>query len=99
MYKARVVVRNWGQVPGSDCCSTFAPICKLRSICVVLAVVAEYDLECWQIDHNTAFPSAELKEEVYVKMVAGYEEFDANGTPILMRLHNSLYVLRQISHC
>ena len=94
-YKARVVVQGWRQVPGVNCGSTFAPVCRIQSIRMVLAVVAEYDLECWQLDYNTAFLNADLKEEVYVKMAPGYEEFDANGTPMAMRLNKSLYGLRQ----
>ena len=44
--KGRIVVLGWGQVPGRDCGSTFAPVCRLQSIRMVLAIVAEYNLEC-----------------------------------------------------
>ena len=36
-----------------------------------------------------------MEEEVYVKMAPGYEEFDGNGVPMVMRLLKSLYGLRQ----
>ena len=94
-HKGRVVVLGWGQLPGVDCGSTFAPVCRLQSIRMVLAIAAEYNLECWQLDYNTAFLNADVTEEVYVKMAPGYEEFDENGVPMVMRLLKSLYGLRQ----
>ena len=42
----------------------------------MLAIAAEYNLECWQLDYNTAFLNADVVEEVYVKMAPGYEELD-----------------------
>ena len=36
---------GWGQSLGIDCGSTFAPVCRLQSIRMVLAIAAEYDLE------------------------------------------------------
>ena len=52
-------------------------------------------MECWQLDYNTAFLDAEVVEEVYVKMAPGYEEFDENGVPLVMRLLKSIYGLNQ----
>ena len=98
-YKERVVVLGWGQVPGVDFGSTFAPICRLQSICVVLAIAAEFDFECWQLDYNTAFLNATVEEEVYVKMAPGYEEFNNDGVPLVTRLLKSLYGLRQNPRC
>ena len=42
---------------------------------MVLAIAAEFDFECWQLDYNTAFLNAKVEEDVYVKMAPGYEEF------------------------
>ena len=67
----------------------------LQSIRMVLATAAEYNLECWQLDYNTAFLNADVKEEVYVKMAPGYEQFDENGVPLVMRFLKSLCGLRQ----
>ena len=62
---------------------------------MVLVIPAEFNFECWQLDYNTAFPNAKVEEEVYVKMAPGYEEFNNDGVPMLMRLLESLYGLRQ----
>lgn len=62
---------------------------------MVLAIAAEYNVECWQLAYNAAFLDADITEEVYVKMVPGYEKFDENGVPLAMRLLKTLYDLRQ----
>ena len=64
---------------GIGCGSTFAPVCRLQSIRMVLAIAADCNLECWQVDYNTAFLNADVTEEVYVKMTPGYEQFDENA--------------------
>ena len=51
------------------------------------------------MDHNAPFLNAELKEEFYVKMAPGYDEFDANGIPMVERLHKSLDGLRKSLNC
>ena len=98
-YKGRVVVLGWGQVPGVDCGGTFAPVCRLQSIRMVLAIAAEFGFECWQLDYNTAFLNAKVEEEVYVKIAPGYEEFNNDGVPMVMKLLKSLYGLRQSPRC
>ena len=98
-YKGRIVVLGWGQVPGVDCGGTFVPVCRLQSIRKVLAIAAEFDFECWQLDYNTAFLNAKVEEEVYVKMAPGYEEFSNDGVPTVMKLLKSLYGLRQSPRC
>ena len=45
VYKGRLVVLKWLQVPGIDCGGTFAPVCRHQSIRMVLAIAAELDYE------------------------------------------------------
>ena len=59
-------------MPDIDCGRTLAPVCRLQSIRMVLVIAAEYNLECRQLDYNTAFLNADVTEEVYVKMAPGY---------------------------
>ena len=66
-HMRRVVLIGWGQLPGIDCGSTFAPVCRLQSIRMVLAIAVEYNLECWQLDYNTAFLNAHIVDEVTSK--------------------------------
>ena len=72
VYKGRRVVLGWSQVPGIDCGSTFAPVCRLQSIrMVVLAIAAELDYEVYMLDVQTAFLNADVDEEGFVKMAPG----------------------------
>ena len=45
-HKARVVVLGWGMVAGVHCGSTFAPVSRLQSIRMVLALAAEKTSRC-----------------------------------------------------
>ena len=62
---------------------------------MVLVIAAEYNLECWQLNYNTAFLNTDVAEEVYVKMAPAYEELDDNGVPMIVKLLKSLYSLCQ----
>ena len=73
-------------MPGIDCNSTFTPVCRLQSIRMMLAIAAEYILECWQLDYYTACLNADVTEEVYVKMPPGCKKFDENGVALVVRL-------------
>ena len=42
-HKARLVVGGWGQVPVKDCGNTYAPVCRLQSVRMVLAIAAGMD--------------------------------------------------------
>ena len=95
MYKARLVGQGWNQVPGQDCGSTFAPVCRLQSIRMVLAIAAEMDWEVRQLDVKTAFLYADIEEDVFVAEPPGFETQGKNGVPFVMKLGKSLYGLAQ----
>ena len=43
LFKSRLVVLGWAQVPGIDCGGTFAPVCILQSIRMMLVIAVELD--------------------------------------------------------
>ena len=94
-YKARLVAQGWNQVYGRDCGGTYAPVCRLQSIRMVLAIAAELNLEVGQLDVKTAFLYADIKEEVYVKTAPGFETTKKDGVQLVMKLGKSLYGLAQ----
>ena len=49
-FKSRLVVLGWEQVPGIDCGGTFASVCRLQSIRIMLAIAAELDYEVLMLD-------------------------------------------------
>lgn len=94
-YKGRVVAQGWNQVPGVDCGSTFAPVCKLPSIRVTLCISVEFGWKVHQMDISTAFLYAGLQEKVFVEQAPGFEVRDKDGGELVMQLEKSLYGLAQ----
>ena len=50
VYKGRLVVLGGSQVPGINCGGIFAPVCRLHSIRMVLAIAADQDYEVYMLD-------------------------------------------------
>ena len=93
-YKGRLVVQGFSKIFGVDCSGTFAPVCRLQSICIMLVIAVELDYEVHMLDVQTAFFDADVEEDVLVK-VPGYETNNEAGVSLVMKLKKSLYGLRQ----
>jgi hypothetical protein len=92
-YKARLVIRGYEQEKYVDYEEIFAPVLRLDSVRVLLALVAFYDLECHQMDIDTAFLNGELEEEVYMYQATGLEE--PGKEHLVCKLNKALYGLKQ----
>jgi hypothetical protein len=65
-HKARLVARRFVQQEGVDFDNAFAPVARMESVRVLLALAAQ---EGWRVHHmdvKSAFLNGDLKEEVYV---------------------------------
>src|SRR5437667_7030775 len=58
---------------------TYAPVVKLASIRILLAIAAIYGLEIHQMDVVTAFLAGELKEEIYMEQPEGIRSRHKGG--------------------
>lgn len=65
-YTATLVVKGDAQKERIDYNEVFSPVVKHSSIRILLALVAQYDLELIQIDVKTTFLHGDLKEEIYM---------------------------------
>ena len=93
-YKARLVVRGCHQKAGIDFTEIFAPVVRLDSLRVLLAIACIENLECEQMDIETAFLNGECTEEVYIEQPP--EGLVNPGKEHLVcRLKKSLYGLKQ----
>jgi hypothetical protein len=72
-YKARLVVKGFGQKKGIDFEEIFSPVVKMSSIRVVLGLAASLNLEVEQLDVKTAFLHGDLDEEIYMEQPEGFE--------------------------
>jgi len=93
-YKARLVVQGFLQVEGIDYSETFAPTVRLKSVKWILAVAAQNDWEIQQVDFDTAFLNAELKEDIYIQIPEGYDRTQTQPGMVL-KLLKALYGLKQ----
>lgn len=72
--KARIVARGFGQLPGVDFDETFAPVARLRSIRLAIAIAAHYKMHIHHCDITTAYLNSVIKEEVYMEIPEFPEE-------------------------
>ena len=73
--KARLVAKGYSQTLGVDYDETFSPVAKIKSIRVLLALVAFHDYEIWQMDVKTAFLNGKLAEDVYMSQPEGFFQY------------------------
>ena len=66
-YKAKLVVKGFGQRNGVDFEEIFSPVVKMSSIRAVLGLAAYLDLEIEQMDVKTAFLHGDLDKEIYME--------------------------------
>jgi hypothetical protein len=92
--KARLVARGFSQVYGIDYLDTYAPVVKLTSIRILLAIAAIYGLEIHQMDVVTAFLAGELEEEIYMEQPEGFR-VRTDEEDLVCLLRKSLYGLKQ----
>ena len=64
-FKARLVAKGFSQKEGIDYNEIFSPVVKHSSIRVLLALVAQFDLELQQLDVKTAFLHGDLRDNLY----------------------------------
>ena len=72
-FKARLVAKGYAQKEGINFNVVFPPVVKHPSIRILLALVAQFDLELAQLNVKTAFSYGDLEEEIYMSQPNGFK--------------------------
>jgi hypothetical protein len=92
-HKARLVTRGFIRQEEIDYDDVFAPVARIESIRILLALAAK---EGWRVHHmdvKSAFLNDDLKEEVYVRQPPSFIIFGQEGK--VLQLWKALYGLQQ----
>ena len=92
-HKARLVVQGFRQKYGIDYFDTYAPVARIATIRLLIAIAAIHGLVIHQMDVKTAFLNGELEEEVYMNQPEGFK-VKGQETKVC-KLIRSLYGLKQ----
>lgn len=92
-HKARLVAKGYNQVFGVDFSETFAPVARLETIRMLLALSAQKGWKLYQLDVKSAFLNGFLQEEIYVEQPEGF--LVKGKEEKVYKLKKALYGLKQ----
>jgi len=92
-HKARLVAKGYVQKHGVDYDEVFAPVARIDTVKLILALAANRGWKVHHLDVKTAFLNGDLEEEVYVVQPEGYAV--KGKEQCVLKLSKSLYGLKQ----
>jgi hypothetical protein len=92
-FKIRLVAKRFQQTQEIDYLEIFAPIVRWSTIRFILSLAARRQWKLRHMDVVTAFLSGLIKEDIYLEIPEGFEEY-GNPTKVL-KLNRALYGLKQ----
>ena len=92
-YKATLVVKGYVQIFGVDFFETFAPVARLDTIRLLLALPAQKGWVVYQMHVKSTFLNGYLEEEIYIEQLEGFEVQGHEDK--VYRLRKALYGLKQ----
>ncbi len=90
-YKARLVAQGFAQIFGLDFTETFAPVVRLETLRILIALGVILGLDIQVADFVGAYLNGHLQEEIYMRQPPMYD----NGRGQVWRLRRTLYGLKQ----
>eukprot|EP00253_Pinus_taeda_P028118 PITA_28118 len=91
--KTRLVAKGYSQQEGIDFDDTFAPVAKLNTIRMLIALATKCNWKLHQLDVKSAFLNGDLKEEIYLVQREGFVK--QGQEHLVCRLKKALYGLKQ----
>jgi hypothetical protein len=92
-HKARLVAKGYVQKFGIDFEEVFAPVARMETVRLLLALAAHFGWSVHHLDVKSAFLHGDLKEEVYVSQPEGFVKKGKEQQ--VYKLVKALYGLRQ----
>ena len=71
-YKTKLVAKRYRQRHGVEYNETFSPVAMIKSIGIMLAIVAYFDYEIWQMDVKNIFLNGNPLEDIYMQQPDGF---------------------------
>ena len=96
--KARLVIKGYEQVEGTDYTDTYAPVAKLVTFRLLLALAAKHRWIIHYMDVLTACLNPPVDEDIYMDPPEGIEWLEnswAVNNPMICKLRKFLYGLNQ----
>ncbi|MCH93923.1 copia-type polyprotein, partial [Trifolium medium] len=92
-HKARLVAKGFLQKAGLDYDEVYAPVARIETIRLVIAIASAKKWSLSQMDVKSAFLNGSLDEEVYVSQPPGFIMKGKEG--MVYKLNKALYGLKQ----
>lgn len=92
-HKARLVAKGYTQEVGIDFEEIYAPVARIETVRLLLALVAHKGWPVYHFDVKSAFLNGDILEVVYVEQPVGFE-VRGEETKVL-KLNKALYGLKQ----
>lgn len=92
-HRARLVAKGFSQAEGIDYEETFAPVARLDSLRLLLAIAARLDLDAHHIDIKSAYLNGILDEDIYMDQPKGFAVTGKENQ--VCHLKKALYGLKQ----
>ena len=90
-YNEILVAKGYSQVHGIDYNETFAPVVKMDSIRIALAIAASKQWEVHHMDVKCAFLNGDITKDIYMQKPEGF----VSNPSLVCRLNKSLYGFKQ----
>ncbi|GJS68379.1 zinc finger, CCHC-type containing protein [Tanacetum coccineum] len=92
-FNARLIIQGFKQKSGIDYFDTYAPVARISTIKLLIAMTYIHNLIIHQMDMKTAFLNGELEEEVFISQPQGF--IMPGNKNNVCKLIKSLYGLKQ----
>ncbi|GJY81388.1 zinc finger, CCHC-type containing protein [Tanacetum coccineum] len=90
-FKARLVIQGFKQKSGKDYFDTYAPVARISTIRLLIAMASIHNIIIHQMDVKTGFLNGDLEEEVYMNQPQGFimsgNENKCKGSAVLTHVN------------